>query len=110
MTITQETFDGLAFPIVRVRYAGPTETRGARWIATLRRDNERTYRATVSYDSGKPEGARNAIDAAWECWREARKDLVEPGKNYCLDYVAIPADLSADSYAFTFVPTYLFKD
>ena len=98
--ITQETFDGLAFPIVRVRYSGPTDTRGARWYATLRRDNERTYRVNVGYDDGRPEGARNAIEAARACWEKATADLGVPSG----EHVAIPSDLSESEYAFTMVP------
>src|SRR5438309_2140569 len=95
--ITQETFDPFAFPVVKVRYAGPTNTKGSRWIATLRRDSKRTYRATVNYDHAEPSGAQNAIRAAWECWRKARNDLIPAGKNYCTDYVAIPGDLDANA-------------
>lgn len=99
-TVTQQTFDGLAFPIVRVRYAGPTNTRGSRWIATLRRDEERTYRVTRGYDYAAPMGSGGALAAALECWDKARADL----NAWSDEHVAIPADLDAGSYAFTFVP------
>lgn len=102
-TITQETFDGLAFPVIRVKYAGPTDTKGARWIASMRRDNERSYRVTVGYDSGEREGAANAIHAARACWEKACDDLGVPKG----EHVAIPADLSASEYAFTMVPEYI---
>lgn len=98
MRITDRTFDGLAFPIVRVRYAGPTNYRGSRWIATMRRDNERSYRVVTPYDASLSTGTRNAIVAARACWDKARADLGWDG-----EYIAIPAELDADTYAFTFV-------
>lgn len=35
-----------------VRYAGPTNTRGSRWIATIRRDRETVWRAFVPFADG----------------------------------------------------------
>lgn len=47
-------------PTVTVRYQGPTNTRGSRWSATLKRDRQTTYRASVPYDEG-PVAAFNAL-------------------------------------------------
>lgn len=98
--ITQETFDGLAFPVIRVKYDGPTDYRPSRWIATLRRDNDRSYRVSQSYDDGAPEGARNAIGAAMACWERARADLGVPQD----EHLAVPGALDANTYAFLMVP------
>lgn len=110
--MTAPDFTPYCFPVVRVRFAGPTDYKGSRWIASMRRDNERTYRATTSYDYAKSSGASNAISAARACYAKALKDMYrsagEPAPSID-DYVAIPGDLSADAYAFTFVPTYFFQ-
>lgn len=37
-------------PIIRTRYAGPTDRRGSRVIADHRRDSETVWRATVPWD------------------------------------------------------------
>ncbi len=99
-TPNAEALIGLAFPVIRVRYAGPTNHRGSRYIATLR-----GVRVTRSYDCAE-NGSRNAYEAALACWKKYRDSLphewadAEP-----LDErVFIPGDLDADSYAFTVVP------
>lgn len=106
-TINHETFRGLAFPVARVRYAGPTDTRGSRYIASMHRDSERTYRATRSYEPGESGGASQAIHAATLCLAKALAEN-NPGVE-ASDYIAIPGDFSADSYVFTFVPAYFFS-
>ena len=35
-----------------VRYHGPTDTRGSRWIATIKRGGEEVYRASVPFEDG----------------------------------------------------------
>jgi hypothetical protein len=104
-TIANETFKGLAFPVAKVRFNGPTDHRGARYSATIRRDNERTYRTTVSFDYAKNPG-ENALSAALKCLERA---LEGNGSDSSVDdYVAIPGDLDASAYSFTFVPKYFF--
>ena len=103
--ISDETFSGLAFPVAKVRYTGPTNYRGSRWIATIRRDNERTYRVIDPYRSELPSGSVNALDTARACLAKMLAD--NHSETSASDYVAIPAELDADTYAFTFVPTYL---
>jgi hypothetical protein len=100
--ITTESFAGLAFTVVRVRYAGPTNTRGSRWIATITRGSERT-RVTMPYRSERPHGAVNALPAAQACFAKVRRAINEPTDPS--EWVAIPAELNADEYAFTFVPS-----
>jgi hypothetical protein len=101
--ITQETLSGLAFPVARVRFAGPTNYRGARYYATLRRDSERTYRASVPF-SYALSASENALRAARMVHEKA---LADTGGGAPEDYVAIPGDLDASSYVFTFVPAYM---
>jgi hypothetical protein len=101
-TITNQTFDSLAFPVARVRYWGD-----GRWSATLRRDSERTYRARVSCDHATGEGARGALPAALECLERALADIDLGAGATPSEYVAIPGDLDAGTYTFTFVPAYL---
>jgi hypothetical protein len=102
-TTTNQTFDGLAFPVARVRYSGDS----GRWSASIRRDSERTYRARVSYDQATGGGARGALPAALECLERALADLDLGAGADPSEYVAIPGDLDAGTYTFTFVPAYL---
>lgn len=96
-TQTRNPLDGLAFPVVKVRYAGPTNTRGSRYIATLR--NTRIVRP---YDHALS-GSENAYRAAVACW--ARYEILERMTPYDeTTQVLIPGDLSDDTYAFTVVP------
>ena len=96
-TLHQDTFVGLAFPVVRVRYAGPTDTLGSRYIATLRgRRKVRSYDYALS-------ASENAYKAAVSCWAEyVTLERLEPYDETA--QVLIPGDLSDDSYAFTVVP------
>lgn len=97
---TNATFDGLAFPVAKVRYTGNG------YSATIYRDRDRTYRARVSYDHSIGPGARNAIRAALKAFEKALAD--NDGLSTDGDYVAIPGDLNADFYVFTFVPKHFF--
>jgi hypothetical protein len=103
--MTIPNFDGLAFPVAKVRYAGPTNSRGSRWVASVYRDRDRTFRATVGYDHALPSGARNALPAALKAFEKARADIDADLRE---DYVAIPGDFDADTYIFTFVPKRFF--
>lgn len=98
-------FEGLAFPVVKVRYAGPTNTKGSRWIATLRRSRTEVIRVTASYDYSLPTGQENALVAAKECYAKALASY--DSGNDVRDYVAVPGDLNPDTYVFTFVPAEL---
>lgn len=101
MSITNTTFDGLAFPVAKVRYTGNG------YSATIYRDRDRTYRARTSYDHAIGGGARGALPAALKAFAAALADndgLARDG-----DYVAVPGDFNADFYVFTFVPTHFFN-
>ena len=47
-----------------VKYHGPTDTKGSRWIATIRRGSQRqdVYRASVSFNEGPDAAAQDAVD------------------------------------------------
>lgn len=50
-------------PGCTVEYRGPTETRGSRWVAVIRRGRDRSdcYRATVPFNDGPDAAARAAV-------------------------------------------------
>lgn len=98
MTITDQTFNGLAFPVAQVRYNGDSSN----WNASIRRDHI-VYRARTSYNHQTGGGARGALPAA----RAALEKLLTDGRDGLAregDYVAIPGDLNNETYTFTFVP------
>ncbi len=97
--MNRDSLVGLAFPVVRVRYAGPTDYRGARYIATLR-----GVRVIEGYDYAH-DGSRNAYAAAVACWNKYRDQHAEAYAGDEQERVFIPGDLDADSYAFTVVPS-----
>ena len=35
-------WDGGTYPVFRVRFAGPTDTKGSRWVASITRDGQRS--------------------------------------------------------------------
>lgn len=110
--MTSTDFSGLCFPVARVRYAGPTDTRGGRWIATIRRDNEHSWRMTLPYDHSLPSGSAQAVLAAREVHRRMRAALLSEDGVWDTNEpepIAIPGDLSADEYVFTFVPANLLE-
>jgi hypothetical protein len=94
----QDSFVGLAFPVIRVRYLGPTNHRGSRYVATLR-----GVRVTVPYDYAL-DGSRNAYNAAAECWKRYRFRYSNAFEGDTDPRVFIPGDLTDDSYSFTVVP------
>jgi hypothetical protein len=36
--------------LIKVRYYGPTDYKGSRWIATYRRSSDKVFRAVVAYE------------------------------------------------------------
>lgn len=99
----REPFVGLAFPVIRVRYAGPTDCRGSRYAASCR-----GVRLQRSYDHALS-ASENAHAAAAACWQKVRathKDVYD-GDNQ--ERVLIPGDLDRSSYSFTVVPLGFFE-
>lgn len=101
--ITNETFAPFAFPVARVRYNGDSSN----WSARIYHDSERSYRARASYDPGIGGGAKGALAAALKCFEKCLAD--NSGLATYGDYIAVPGDLSAGEYTFTFVPAYFFN-
>jgi hypothetical protein len=100
--IRNATFDGLAFPVAKVRYSGDSSN----WSASIYRDTDRTYRARASYDPAIGGGARGALPAALKAMDKALAD--HNGLSAEGDYIAVPGDYSAGEYVFTFVPARFF--
>lgn len=92
---------GLAFPVIQVRYAGPTDRRGSRYIATLR-----GVRHTEHYDYAL-DASRNAYNAAVACWDKYRAALPLQAGIDDAPRVFVPGDLNDSTYAYTVVPTAL---
>lgn len=88
-------FDGLAFPVAKVTYGG----RG--YSATIRWGTEETFRARASYDHAIGPGARNAVRAALKAHE---KLIAEHPALEDEQHVAVPGDLDANTYTFTFIP------
>lgn len=101
MTNKTYPFDGLAFPVARVRYSN------GKWSASIYRDRDQTYRARLSYDHAIGAGARGARVAALAAFDKALADT--NGLAASGDYIAVPGDFDANTYVFTFVPTELLK-
>ena len=97
--LKQADLDGLAFPVVRVRYAGPTDHRGSRYVASCRGTT-----VTHSYDSALSASV-NARHAAERCLERYHERLAESVDIDFRPSLLIPGDLSRDSYCFTVVPT-----
>lgn len=89
---------GLAFPVVTVRYRGPTDRRGSRWLARCG-----DTRCTFSYDYAL-DASDDAAWAAWACWRLYWTNNTGPGWTDDEPRVFIPGDFSADTYTYTVVP------
>lgn len=100
-------FTGYAFPVIRSRFAGPTDTRGSRYNASLRRGDE-TDRATVRYDHALSSGenARRAAVAVWEK-HQKRMTATTGIDDSATARVFIPGD-APDGYVFVVVPAYFF--
>jgi hypothetical protein len=105
--LSTSQFDGYCFTAVKVRFAGSTNTRGSRWVASLYRGNDDITRTTLPYDHARAGGAANARPAAEACFVKARQTIDEPTN--LDDWYVVPAELNADSYVFTFVPRYMVK-
>ena len=64
--------------IIETRYIGPTDTKGSRISAVCKRDSDRTYRKTVSWNYGK-ESADNHLAAAEAVMAIMETDLAYEG-------------------------------
>jgi hypothetical protein len=92
------SFDDMVFPVIRVKFRGPTNHRGSRYIATCR-----GVRHTEHYDHAL-DGRANAANAARALWEKYRFRYSQAFEGDVQPRVFIPGDLDESSYSFTVVP------
>jgi hypothetical protein len=51
-----------------VKYQGPNNTRGSRWIASIKRDSETVWRGSATFEEGPITAALRAADKAGVKW------------------------------------------
>lgn len=61
-----------------VRYHGPTNRRGSRWLATIRRDAGTVWRASVPFGDGPLAAARAAADRGGVSWSLTTCHTLDP--------------------------------
>ena len=92
MTTTTETLSGQRWTgthisgsqsAVVVRYAGPTDRRGSRWIATLKRDSQTVWRAAVPFADGPIAAAQALLTKQGLNW-QVRDCCSIDSDTYCL--------------------------
>lgn len=97
---SNQSFDGLAFPVAKVRYGS------GNYSASIYRDRDQTYRAKASYNHAVGGGARGALPVALKAFEKClagHNGLAAEG-----EYIAVPGDFNATFYTFTFVPARFF--
>jgi hypothetical protein len=100
--LTQDKLQGLAFPLIKVRFHGPTDNNWQRWTASY--DGRRITRP---YDDSIEDGARNALPVAQELWERVLK---ENQMNQTIkDYILIPVNVDSSSYGFVPVEKYIIR-
>jgi hypothetical protein len=105
----QDSFEGITFPLVKVKFAGPTDHRGARWIATLtsgRLGGPKSYRVIRPYDYSIGCGATNALPVAQEVLRKCFADWSARTESECpnvQNFILIPCEIDRDTYGFTVI-------
>lgn len=69
-----------------VKYHGPTNTRGSRWIATIRRGGGETWRASVPFSDGPIAAAVKAAHACSGCdWEPISCNSIDVD-TYCVGF------------------------
>jgi hypothetical protein len=79
--------------LITTKYAGPTDSKGSRIVATCKRDNETTFRATVSYDD-----THGQLDAHYKGALAVLRKIEEQNEYYAFTIQAVGN--CADGYAF----------
>jgi len=79
---------------VVTRFAGPTNARGSRVIATCKRDNETTFRATVEYDH-----AVGTLEAHYSAALACLAKIETQNDCYSFRFQAVAS--TVDGYSFT---------
>ena len=93
--------DFLTIPGCSVEYRGPTETRGSRWFAVIRRGRHRSdcYRASCPFDKGAMKAARLAVERFNETVKSESDRWQVLGDPLSMD--------GGDTYVFPVGPEYL---
>ena len=68
-----------------VKYHGPTNTRGSRWIATVKRDCETVWRASATFDEGPITAALRAANKAGYSWEAITCHNID-SDTYCVGF------------------------
>jgi hypothetical protein len=68
-----------------VKYHGPTNTRGSRWIATIKRDSDHTWRGSASFDEGPISAALRAASKASVPWKAITCHSIDTD-TYCIGF------------------------
>lgn len=104
------TLEGFAFPLVVVKYHGPTDYRGSRFIATLARHEGMGMgrvtlaRVTASYDYAATVAAQGLAlaRAAWDKYAATREFAQSASES-----VFVPVDMPDGSNGFVVVPAHM---
>ena len=67
--------------LIRVKYQGATDTKGARWVATYRRSADQTFRAVLPYES---DSGRAAATACLAKVNDDRRAIVPNERDFVL--------------------------
>jgi hypothetical protein len=68
-----------------VRYHGPTNTRGSRWIATVKRGGGEVWRASVPFQEGPLAAAVAAVGKFGATWSPVSCHSIDPD-TYCVGF------------------------
>ena len=68
-----------------VKYCGPTNTRGSRWIASIRRDRETVWRGSVPFQDGPISAALTACVKAGVEWQAVTCHSID-ADTYCVGF------------------------
>ena len=68
-----------------VRYKGPTDTRGSRWFATIKRDSRTSWRGSATFDEGPITAALRAAQRAGVEWQAVTCHSIDPD-TYCVGF------------------------
>ena len=68
-----------------VRYAGPTNTRGSRWFASLKRDSQTVWRGSATFEEGPITAALRAADKGGVEWSCLTCHSIDPD-TYCIGF------------------------
>jgi hypothetical protein len=66
-----------------VRYAGPTDTRGSRWLATIKGDSQTTWRGSATFEEGPITAALRAATKAGVEWQALTCHSID-ADTYCV--------------------------